>query len=102
MAEPVSEDQLSQKKPASKYLSAGDEIAYNDTIYKVQGHLKQGRLRMEDLSTGKNFVLSKNDALYGSLLDARQHPEKQSRIAAEEMVPVAQEREPVAAYGIRR
>lgn len=102
VAQPVPEDQLPQKSTASKYLSAGDEISYNDTIYKVQGHLKQGRLRMEDLGTGKNFVLSKNDALHSSLLDAKQHPEKQNRIAAEAEMPVAQEPETVAAYGIRR
>lgn len=102
VAQPVSEDQLQQKSTSSKYLSAGDEIVYNDTTYKVQGHLKQGRLRMEDLGTGKNFVLSKSDALYGSLLDARQHPEKQNRIATEAVMPVAQEPETVAAYGIRR
>jgi antirestriction protein ArdC len=102
VAQPESEDQLPKKSTASKYLSAGDEIAYNDTTYKVQGHLKQGRLRMEDLGTGKNFVLSKNDVLYGSLLDAKQHPEKQNRIAAEAEIPVAQETETAAAYGIRR
>nr|WP_084407044.1 zincin-like metallopeptidase domain-containing protein [Pedobacter panaciterrae] len=102
VAQAESEDQLPKKSTASKYLSAGDEIAYNDTTYKVQGHLKQGRLRMEDLGTGKNFVLSKNDALYSSLLDAKQHPEKQSRIATEAEMPIAQEPETVAAYGIRR
>jgi antirestriction protein ArdC len=100
--QPEIEDQLPKKNTASKHLSAGDAIAYNDTTYKVQGHLKQGRLRMEDLGTGKNFVLSKSDALYGSLLDAKQHPEKQQRITAAAEIPVAQEAETVAAYGIRR
>ena len=93
---------LSKKNTAAKYLSAGDEIAYNDTTYKVQGHLKQGRLRMEDMGTGKNFVLSKNDVLYGSLLDAKQNPEKHNRIAVEAELPVVQETTTVAAYGIRR
>jgi antirestriction protein ArdC len=102
VAQPEFEDQLPKKNTASKYLSAGDEIAYNDTIYKVQGHLKQGRLRMEDLGTGQNFVLSKNDVLYGSLLDAKQHPEKQQRVMAAAEIPVARETEMVAAYGIRR
>lgn len=100
--QPEIEDQLPKKNTVSKYLSAGDAIAYNDTTYKVQGHLKQGRLRMEDLGTGKNFVLSKSDALYGSLLDAKQHPEKQQRITAAAEIPIAQEAETVAAYGIRR
>jgi antirestriction protein ArdC len=101
-AQPVTEEQITKNNAGSKYLSAGDEIAYNDTTYKVQGHLKQGRLRMEDLGTGKNFVLSKSDALYGSLLDAKQHPEKQARVTAALEMPIAQETETVAAYGIRR
>ncbi|WP_316777883.1 ArdC family protein [Pedobacter antarcticus] len=101
-AQPVSEDQVTKNSAGSKYLSAGDEIAYNDTTYKVQGHLKQGRLRMEDLDTGKNFVLSKSDMLYGSLLDAKQHPEKQARVTAATEMPIVQETETVAAYGIRR
>ncbi|MCY1534011.1 hypothetical protein D9M68_693670 [compost metagenome] len=57
---------------------------------------------MEDLDTGKNFVLSKSDALYSSLLDAKQHPEKQARVTAATEIPIAQEAEPAAAYGIRR
>ncbi|KAA8476836.1 antirestriction protein ArdC [Arcticibacter tournemirensis] len=98
----VPEDQPPKYGTGSKYLSSGDEIAYNNTVYKVQGHLKQGRLRMEDLGSGKNFVLSKNDMLYGSLLDAKQHPEKQARIAPETEIAISQETETVAAYGIRR
>lgn len=101
-AQPVSKDQVTKNSAGSKYLSAGDEIAYNDSTYKVQGHLKQGRLRMEDLGTGKNFILSKSDALYGSLLDAKQHPEKQARFTAATEMPIAQETETVAAYGIQR
>jgi antirestriction protein ArdC len=58
---------------SSDYLSFGDAIAYNNTIFKVQGHLKQGRLRMEDLGTGNTFILSKSDTLYGSLLKAKQN-----------------------------
>lgn len=83
-----------------KHLSTGDQISYNDTTYKVQGHLKQGRLRMEDTHTGNTFVLSKNDGLYSSLLEAKLNPEKQKQIAAE--MPVSEERKNVAAYGIRR
>ena len=83
-----------------KTLSTGDQISYNDTTYKVQGHLKQGRLRMEDTQTGNTFVLSRNDGLYGSLLEAKLNPEKQNHIGAE--MPVSEERETAAAYGIRR
>ena len=100
--QPVAEAEPPKYGAGSKYLSTGDEIAYNNTVYKVQGHLKQGRLRMEDLGTGQNFVLSKNDVLYGSLLHAKHHPEQQASIAAETQIPVSQETETVAAYGIRR
>lgn len=58
----------------SKYLMLGDQIPYNGTVYNVQGHLKQGRLRMEDSGTGQTFVLSKNDGLYSSLLEAKNSP----------------------------
>src|SRR5690606_346650 len=82
-------------------LSIGDEIAYNNTVYKVQSHLKRGRTRVEDLTTGNIFPLSKTDRLYGSLLHAKQHPEAVNR-SADLRRPVHAEKEAVAAYGIRR
>jgi len=62
-----------QKRPSggAKYLFINEEIAYQDTVYKVQGHLKQGRLRMQDLATGSSFILSRSDGLYDSLLQAK-------------------------------
>lgn len=82
-------------------LSIGDEIAYNNTVYKVQGHLKRGRLRVEDLTTGNIFPLSKTDRLYGSLLHAKQHPDA-VKVSEDLHRPVHAEKEAVAAYGIRR
>ncbi len=82
-------------------LSIGDEIAYNSTMYKVQGHLKRGRMRVEDLSTGNTFSLSKTDRLYGSLLHAKQHPDV-VKVSEDLNRPVHTEMEAVAAYGIRR
>jgi hypothetical protein len=68
------QDGLAQTHPAgrAKYLFINDTISYIDTVYKVQGHLKQGRLRMQDLSTGRSFILAKSDGLYDSLLHAKQ------------------------------
>ncbi|WP_231461771.1 ArdC family protein [Pedobacter sp. Leaf132] len=51
-----------------KFLSTGDEILYNDNIYKVEGHLKQGRLRMSQMPSGIQFSLSSADPLYAALL----------------------------------
>lgn len=82
-------------------LSIGDEIAYNNTVYKVQGHLKRGRMRVEDLTTGNIFPLSKTDRLYGSLLHAKQYPDA-IKISEDLHRPVHAEKEAVAAYGIRR
>lgn len=82
-------------------LSMGDEIAYNNTVYKVQGHLKLGRMRVEDLTTGNVFSLSKTDQLYNSLLQAKQHPEA-VKVDADLKRPAHTEMEVVAAYGIRR
>jgi len=50
------------------YLSTGDEISYNESVFKVLGHLKQGRLKMEEVTTGNMFTLSKEDKLYSALL----------------------------------
>lgn len=90
-----------QQKGKETSLSIGDEIAYNNTVYRVQGHLKRGRMRLEDLSTGHTFSLSKTDGLYGSLLHAKQNP---NGIKASEVLhrPMDAEMEAVAAYGIRR
>lgn len=54
-----------------KYLSTGDELSYNGQIYKIQGHLKQGRLKVEQQPSGIVFTLSKNDQLYHSLSEIK-------------------------------
>jgi len=54
-----------------KYLSTGDEISYKGNLYRIQGHLKQGRLRVEQLPSGLQFTLSRSDQLYASLLEVK-------------------------------
>lgn len=54
-------------------LSTGDEISYKDHIYRIQGHLKQGRLKVEQIPTGINFTLNKSDKLHDSLLQAKRN-----------------------------
>ncbi|WPU95779.1 zincin-like metallopeptidase domain-containing protein [Mucilaginibacter sabulilitoris] len=68
------QDNLSLRRPAGsdKYLFVNEEITYQDSIYKVEGHLKQGRLRMRNLTTGNSFVLSRSDLLYDSLVKVKQ------------------------------
>lgn len=85
----------------AKFLSTGDEIPYKDTVYKVQGHLKQGRLRMEDQTSGNTFILSRSDGLYGSLLYAKQ--ELATGKTVQKTIEPSQTPEPeIAAYGIKR
>jgi len=55
-----------------KYLSTGDEISYKGNIYQIQGHLKQGRLRVQQSPAGIVFTLSKTDQLYRSLSEIKQ------------------------------
>lgn len=69
LPEPIMESAAT--KNGNKYLSIGDQIPYNETIYKVLRHLKQGRLCMEDAGTGNQFTLSRTDGLYTSLLNAK-------------------------------
>lgn len=96
----VQADARSQRTKESS-LTIGDEIAYNNTVYKVQGHLKGGRMRVEDVTTGNVFSLSKTDRLYNSLLQAKQHPEA-VKVGEDLKRPAHTEMEAVAAYGIRR
>lgn len=86
----------------SKYLSMGDEIPYSDTVYKVQGHLKQGRLRMEDQGNGNTFILSRSDGLYNSLLNAKQEMVPGKKECTQNSTVEMQEPEVTAAYGITR
>lgn len=87
--------------PNARYLSTGDEIPYKDTVYRVLGHLKQGRLRMEDQGSGNTFILSRSDVLYGSLLSARQ--EMATGKTVNLIAEVQQTPEPeIASYGLKR
>ncbi|WP_230383744.1 zincin-like metallopeptidase domain-containing protein [Pedobacter endophyticus] len=49
------------------YLTTGDKIQYNGSIYEVLGHLKQGRLKMLENLNGNAFTLSREDKLYSAL-----------------------------------
>lgn len=86
----------------SKYLMLGDQIAYNDAIYSVQGHLKQGRLRMEDSVTGQTFVLSKNDGLYTSLLEAKNRSIESPAITTDPANAISEDAEHLVTYGPKR
>lgn len=52
-------------------LNMGDIIEHNNTAYKINSMLKRGRFKVEDLSTGNNFILSKSDGLYASLISSK-------------------------------
>lgn len=97
-------DPLTEKGVTSiRSLSMGDEIPYNDTVFKVLGHVKQGRMRMEDLGSGNSFVLSKSDVLYNSLLSAKREA---LRVTVAPVLAEPQQKQQesgeVAAYGIKR
>lgn len=87
-------------KIARNFLSTGDHIAYKDTIYKVETHLKQGRVRVQDLGSGRQLTLSRKDGLYRSLLEALG---QQGAITIGDTLNRAPaEPEPVNHYQIRR
>lgn len=72
-----------------RYLSTGDEMEHNGNHYKVLGHLKQGRLRMEETGSGNHFSLSRTDGLYASLLAI-----KQSQLGQSLQEPVSEQQIP--------
>ncbi len=60
------------KKLAQHFLANHDQISYNGTIYQVNESLKNNRFKMEDLGSGQQFILRKDDLLYKNLLQAKQ------------------------------
>jgi len=67
----IGENELNAlKAPSSKtvnYLTTGDKIQYNGSVYEVLAHLKQGRLKMQESLNGNAFTLSQHDKLYSAL-----------------------------------
>lgn len=70
-AKDVQENTKVSNKKVGPSLNMGEVIEYNNTPYKIHSLLKRGRFKVEDLSTGNNFILSKSDVLYNSLLSAK-------------------------------
>ncbi len=70
-AKDVQENTKVSNKKVGPSLNMGEIIEYNNTSYKIHSLLKRGRFKVEDLSTGNNFILSKSDVLYNSLLSAK-------------------------------
>lgn len=70
------------KKVANHLLTENDHISYNGAIFKVNENLKNGRLKMENLGTGQQFILSREDLLYKNLLEAKQQNKEVLTIAS--------------------
>lgn len=76
---------VAEKKPEASTLTKGDEIAYNNNVYKVIG--QQGKtFKMEDME-GKKFNLKQTDGLFTSLVNAKNNPAEQELVVAEETGP---------------
>lgn len=67
-----------EKQTLGSHLTMGDRISYNGTEYAVTGNLKNGRVKLEDVSTGQPIVVSRTDGLYSSLLEAKNYSPKQA------------------------
>ncbi|TWI15519.1 ArdC family protein [Sphingobacterium siyangense] len=85
-----------QQKIDSK-LFIGDIISYKDSVYKIVGQLKRGRLQVEEQNTETKFVLSKSDKLYQSLLEAKNGMEEKMPI-----ISTLKEEVQKASYGLKR
>lgn len=94
--------QITAPEGNTGYLTLGDAISYNDVIYRVLGHLKQGRLRMEESASGRIFILSKADNLYHSLTEAKNNPVKEQTIIQKPNADVDQQAEASTGHYIRR
>ncbi len=76
--------ELKEEKSKDQTLKKGDEIAYNNNVYKVLD--KKGKtFTVEDMEGGKTKV-SPNDGLFKSLVNAKNNPAEQQLIVQEEEV----------------
>nr|WP_162988801.1 zincin-like metallopeptidase domain-containing protein [Pedobacter schmidteae] len=93
-----------QRIPSSKSLLVMDEIGYNGTVYRIASHLKQGRFKVEDLGSGAQFILSKSDGLYASLLQAKAIQVSKPVLDVTSAIAKQYDQEPEtsAAYGLKR
>jgi antirestriction protein ArdC len=75
---------LKQDAPVSQTLTKGEEIPYNNTIYKVLD--KKGKtFEMEKEDTGERFKIKATDQVFSNLVEARNNPQKEDlEIVAEE------------------
>lgn len=90
------------KKVSNHLLTANDHISYNGTIFKVNDILKNGRLKMEDLGSGQQFILSREDLLYKNLLEAKQRKSEALTIASVTTEYMAAETEITNHYHFKR
>ena len=76
--------ELKKELQPEQALKKGDEIAYNNNVYKVLD--KKGKnLHMESAEGGK-FKLTQQDGLYKSLVDAKLNPRVQELMVQEDQV----------------
>jgi hypothetical protein len=77
----VQEIKSPEKSSGVATLAKGDEIAYNNNVYKVLD-LKGKTFKMEDMN-GNKFNLKQSDVLFKSLLSAKNNPAEQQLVAEE-------------------
>jgi antirestriction protein ArdC len=75
---------LKHESSPNMALAKGEEIAYNNNVYRVLDH-KGKILKMEDMD-GSKFNLKPSDNLYRSLVSARNNPVQQRPIAEQQEV----------------
>ena len=75
------ENKAPEKSSEGTSLAKGDEIAYNNNVYKVLD-LKGKTFKMEDME-GNKFNLKQSDGLFKSLVGAKNNPAEQQLVAAE-------------------
>jgi antirestriction protein ArdC len=92
-----------EKRPV-KNLQMGDEIGYDNTVYRVASLLKQSRFRIENLGNGAQFTLSKSDGLYASLVHAKATQVSRPFLDVHAAMEKQHDQQPEisAAYGLKR
>jgi antirestriction protein ArdC len=76
--------ELSQSAAVNNTLSKGEEIAYNDTVYKVLDKKGKSFEMQKDGENGEKFRMKPTDVLFSKLVEARNNPASPELVLEEE------------------
>jgi len=75
---------IAENKQVAAKLEVGQEIAYNETSYKILEKQSKGAFKIEDMDTGEKIKITPSTGLYKSLLNELNNPGQAKELMQEQ------------------